>query len=647
MTLALVALATPIVAQPAPRLFEQPPMPRAIALDTSAWAEYDVRVARRALPTAGRLTLDLPDGRSLSVRRTGFEARSARDYSWRGKIQLDTGEGDLILAVKGDAVAGAIFGLEATYEIVPAPDGLQRLVKVDDSTFATGADPLVPPTGSASRSFDRQADVSGGDSEGRLDLMVLYTENAADAAGGPSAVEAQIQVAVDQMNTAYSNSGITTRVSLAHTGQVSYTEAGSPYYGSDDLDWLIGDAAVARLRDAYAADQVSLVVEYSSSVFCGVGYVQRSPGPSFAPYAFQVSGRQCMVSQLTLAHEFGHNQGMEHNPENSNAYPSGASYPFAYAHYVDGSYRTVMSYASPCTSGCTRVPQFSNSTVSYLGQPTGILDQRENYRTLNNTDVYIARFRRRGLLPDLSGDNMADILWRHGSTGTLYAWHLDGLTLDGGAVLGQLADSDWQIAGVRDFDNDGNGDILWQHLPSGTVYVWTMKEGVKIGGAFLGQVSDANWQIAGTGDFNGDREPDILWHHGPTGTVYVWTMSGTTQTGGALVGQASTDWEIAGVGDFNDDGAVDILWFHPATGSVYVWTMSGTSQAGGAWIGQLADTSWKIVGVADFNGDKHADIVWLHEPTGTVHVWAMDGTTVSGGQTVGSASSGWAVVAPQ
>lgn len=64
-------------------------------------------------------------------------------------------------------------------------------------------------------------------------------------------------------------------------------------------------------------------------------------------YAFQVSVRSCAIGNLGYAHEHGHNLGVQHNPENG----SGAAFPYAYGHYIDGSYRTVMSYANPCPAG--------------------------------------------------------------------------------------------------------------------------------------------------------------------------------------------------------------------------------------------------------------------------------------------------------
>jgi hypothetical protein len=86
---------------------------------------------------------------------------------------------------------------------------------------------------------------------------------------------------------------------------------------------------------------------------------------------------------------------MEHNTENSSVgdAPEDASYPWSYGYYIDGSFRTVMSYSSPCTIYCSRTARFSNPNVQYNGVATGITDQQDNALTGNLTGPIIAAFR--------------------------------------------------------------------------------------------------------------------------------------------------------------------------------------------------------------------------------------------------------------
>jgi hypothetical protein len=175
---------------------------------------------------------------------------------------------------------------------------------------------------------------------------------------------------------------------MVYTGLAAHNDTGS---SSADLTWLRSDTQVADLRDHYGADLVSLLANDGGG-FCGIGYVMRNVDPSFASSAFQVTARGCAVGNLSYAHEHGHNMGMEHDPANGTE-PGNASYPSSFGHYVDGSYRTVMSYSNQCNSGCTRVAHFSNPDVTHNGVATGIEDERENYQTANLVASTVANFR--------------------------------------------------------------------------------------------------------------------------------------------------------------------------------------------------------------------------------------------------------------
>jgi Big-like domain-containing protein/fibronectin type III domain protein/reprolysin-like metallo-peptidase family M12B len=139
-----------------------------------------------------------------------------------------------------------------------------------------------------------------------------------------------------------------------------------------------------------------LIVD-NGGAYCGIGWVQRNPGSGFAGYAFQVADRGCLANS-TLAHEHGHNMGMEHNPENSSvgSTPSSASYPWSFGHWVSGQFATIMTYNSICPSYCPRVLNFSNPDVLYNGFPTGILNQRDNAQTGDSTAPIVAAFRAGG-----------------------------------------------------------------------------------------------------------------------------------------------------------------------------------------------------------------------------------------------------------
>jgi glucose/arabinose dehydrogenase len=247
----------------------------------------------------------------------------------------------------------------------------------------------------------------------------------------------------------------------------------------------------------------------------------------------------------------------------------------------------------------------------------------------------------KGPLPeDLDGNGKPDILWRNTSTRQLYVWLMDGTIQSSGAFLTAptVADTRWQIRGLGDFDGDGKPDILWQHQSTGQLYVWLM-DGVSLSsGTFLTPpaVSDTRWQIRGVGDFNGDGKPDILWQRQSTGQLYVWFMNGTAQSSGTFLtppAVADPAWVIRGLDDFDRDGKPDILWQHQSTGQLYVWFMNGTAQSSGTFLTPPAvpDTRWKISQVGDLDGDGKPDILWRNQSTGQLYAWFMDVATQTSG----------------
>ena len=216
----------------------------------------------------------------------------------------------------------------------------------------------------------QQANIQSTDDGSVIDIMILYTPAARQAQGGRRAMEALIDLAIEETNRAYSNSQINSRLRLVHTAEVSYVESGSLNLDLGRLR-IAGDGYMDEAigaRDNYSADLVNLVVERGNG--CGVAYVMTRESVEFEAYAFSIVQRQCAAGYYSLGHELGHNMGSAHNRDSQPPPGYGVS-PYSYGYRdEEQAFRTIMAY--DCPEGCARVPYFSNPQVYYNGQTTGV-----------------------------------------------------------------------------------------------------------------------------------------------------------------------------------------------------------------------------------------------------------------------------------
>lgn len=337
-----------------------------------------------------RLSFPLPDGKlhvAVQTKFEGFEERGKGDFTWRGKLEEDGFSGDVVLTFSDGAVSGLIYAGERVFEIVVKGER-QILVELDHRRF--------PDCGGEVSSFEfenklfdpmilNKDSIAALDTGNTIDVLVLYTSSVRSSLGGDTQARNFAQQAIDSTNTAYINSQITQRVRLVRAQLSPVSETGSL---SSELSNLRSNSTVASLRNQYNADLVAMIS--NSGGACGIGYLMGSTSGN-SNNAFTVTARTCAIGNLSFAHELGHNMGSAHNPENG----SGGTYSYSYGHWVNGVFRTVMSYSNPCSSGCTRRAYFSNPSVSYSSRPTGT-SSRNNARSINNTDTVIANYRNGG-----------------------------------------------------------------------------------------------------------------------------------------------------------------------------------------------------------------------------------------------------------
>ncbi len=234
---------------------------------------------------------------------------------------------------------------------------------------------------------------------------------------------------------------------------------------------------------------------------------------------------------------------------------------------------------------------------------------------------------------DFSGIGASEILWRnysasHANAGGNYIWSMDGSDVQQITSITSIPDTNWEVAGIGDFDGDGKSDILWRHT-TGAIYMWLMDGSEVKSTADMGWLDPAVWQIEGIGDFDGDGKSDIFWHHATAYYNYVWFMNGTTvRESLGTIYITDSNWQITGLGDFDGDGKSDILLHHGPSALNYIWFMDKVTLKNGLGIDVLGGT-WGVAAIGDFDSNGQADLIWRNTSTGGNQMWLMSGTATS------------------
>lgn len=306
--------------------------------------------------------------------------------AWVGTI-VDDPLGEVVLSAVDSSLAGTVQAHGRLFSLGSDEGGRPTLTELDaDAMPADGIPVSVPLAPDAP-----QIQADGADT---VDMLVVYTADARQAVGGESAMQALIGVAIAETNQGFVNSGVTHRVALVGTEEVAYNESG--FHWENTLGRLAGTSdgyldEVHALRDATGADQVTLIV--NASQYCGLAYLMSSPSPSFAGSAFSLVYHGCATGYYSFGHELGHNMGSTHDHNNG----SGGAFPYSYAYQAPNrAFRTVMAYNCP-SGGCSRINYWSNPSVSYASQPTGVSgsgsDAANNASSLGQTASIVGNFR--------------------------------------------------------------------------------------------------------------------------------------------------------------------------------------------------------------------------------------------------------------
>lgn len=336
----------------------------------------------RRAPEQSSAQIDLFDGVSVSLTRDSLKKATGGGYVWTGSLQGRDGFGTLVIS--GGRVTGYIQDGLDTYQITPLSGGLHRISEIDSNRFP--GDIVVPaphrePFGaSPDKTPDDASDLSEPLGKTTVTVLIPYTKKARKESAD---IKGDANLAISLANTALKNSGVKLKYKLVGTMEVKkYKEAGDDLAGfSADLDNLATNKGkfkpVHKKRNKKKADLVAMLRK-SSSVACGVGYFVETPTPADAGSGFSVTTHNC-VTNHSVAHEMGHNSGLEHDRyqvqfEPPYVNPPKTEYNFGHVN-KNARIRSIMAYNRECVDNgynCTRVPMYSTPKKKYQGDKLGI-----------------------------------------------------------------------------------------------------------------------------------------------------------------------------------------------------------------------------------------------------------------------------------
>lgn len=346
------------------------------------------------------LHINLPNNSTINAVYQKSISYPIGSYSSIYKISNDS-NGELVFSEYDSVITGMyVSGENNKYIFQQTSTNTFAVSEVNDSSFRD-KEQMIDYEIASDNIYERNTLVNNNvceietpicSGETTIDLMVVYTLSASDLWGGDEISKSTITTAVTNMNVSLINSGISNiTFNLVYADVVNYVETQNFQTDLNSLrnttDGILDE--IHAIRADYGADLVGLVLGSPTST-CGRGNLNTSPTNYSNRSSFVVNSYSCILSNYSLAHEFGHNMGLNHD-----WYVNQETLPCSHHHgYVNRTaiingtsstssqrWRTIMSYNDECVANgisCKRINRWSNPNVDYNSERTGIDIREEN-----------------------------------------------------------------------------------------------------------------------------------------------------------------------------------------------------------------------------------------------------------------------------